>query len=201
MRTFFKHLIHSFAFIVGLLVLLLLTSQIFQPKNNSDINGIHDPIANGILSEPENTIDVLVLGDSESYCSIIPLKIWQDYGITSYVCGTSGQKLCYSEEFLHKAFEKQSPEIVILETNAIFRNTSSKDAVVQKADRLFPIFRYHNRWKSLRSDDFSFAVNYTNIEDSKGYWHSTLVEKASSKGYMKPSKDTAPIPSNNKEYV
>ncbi len=199
--TFLKHTIQSFAFIVGLFVLLFLTSRIVAPKNNSATNGIHDPAANGILGETENTIDVLVLGDSESYCSIIPLQIWEAHGITSYVCGTSGQKLCYSEEFLHKAFEKQNPKIVILETNAIFRSMSPSDGLVQKADRLLPIFRYHNRWKSLKSFDFSFAVNYTHVEDNKGYWYSSVSEKASSKNYMKPSDKSAPIPTQNEEYV
>ena len=45
-----------------------------------------------IQREPQDSIDVIVLGDSLSYASISPMELWEEHGITGYVCGQSGQK-------------------------------------------------------------------------------------------------------------
>lgn len=198
MKPIIKHTISAIAFFLGLAILLLVASQIFRPKNN---NGLHDATAGGILAEPKNTIDVLFLGDSESYCSIAPLIIWNESGITSYVCGTSAQKLYYTEEFLHTAFQKQSPKIVVFETNAIFRDYTYASIIENKADRLFPVFRYHDRWKKLSLKDFSFEVNYTHVQNDKGYRYYPIVEAATYKDHMKPSSETEPVPSKNYGYI
>lgn len=66
--------------------LLAAVSRIAQPKNNQAEFGQSDPEAHGVLGEPRDSIDVLVLGDSESFCSISPLQLWGEQGITSYVC-------------------------------------------------------------------------------------------------------------------
>ena len=99
MREFLKHTFSSLAFIAGLLILLIFASQLVLPKDNLNKKEIHDSGANGILAEAENTIDVLILGDSECYSSVIPLQIWKDYGITSYLCSTPAQKIYYTKEF------------------------------------------------------------------------------------------------------
>ena len=101
-------------FMAGLAGILFVLSLVFYPKNNEKEDGIIDVAANAILGEPENTIDVLIIGDSESINSINPLRIWEQQGIASYCCGTSLQLLSYSEYFLHQAFKIQSPKIVVL---------------------------------------------------------------------------------------
>ena len=97
-----KTIISSVGFLLGLVILIVFLSQFFRPKNNTEMHGMEDVAANGILGEPEQSIDVLFIGDSVSYCSVIPIQIWRDYGITSYMCGTSLQQLYYSKEFLYK---------------------------------------------------------------------------------------------------
>lgn len=120
MKDSIRHSVRFVCFAAGFVLLLLISSKIFAPKNNAKESGIDDPNANGILSETEQTIDVLFLGDSECYSAFIPMQLWKKYGITSYNCGTAMQHLYYTEEFLHKAFERQSPKVVFLETNAIY---------------------------------------------------------------------------------
>ena len=83
MKSIAKNLLTTVVFLGILALLLFFTSRLLQPKGNAKEDGMHDATANGILSEPENTLDVLFLGDSESYSSFIPLKIWQEQGITS----------------------------------------------------------------------------------------------------------------------
>ena len=45
-----------------------------------------------ILREPENSVDIIVLGDSLGMTSISPMAWWGDYGMTGYVCGQTGQR-------------------------------------------------------------------------------------------------------------
>ena len=191
-----KNITGSIVFLLGLLVLLNMASLIFQPKNNTEKHGMEDQRANGILAEPENTIDVLFIGDSVSYCSVIPIQIWRDHGITSYLCGTSLQQLYYSKEFLIKAFAAQTPKVVILETIPVFNNFEYKENIANAIERKFPLVRYHDRWKQFLEEgtlDESFRVNYTNREVTKGYYYSSAIEVVEPGDYTKPTEEVAGI--------
>lgn len=201
MSRFLKHTLRCVVFLAVLALLLTGVSQLVRPKNNTRSDGIHDPAANGILGEPDNTIDLLILGDSESYSAFIPMQLWQQYGYTAYCCGTSRQTLYYSEAFLHKAFQKQSPKLVILETDVIYIDFSYGSMLLQEAGDLFPVFSYHDRWKSLKANDWRMTVNYTHTENAKGYQLRCSAAPADASNYMAPSDDYAPIPKRNRAYV
>ncbi|MBR5427091.1 MAG: hypothetical protein IK118_01975 [Clostridia bacterium] len=202
MKDSIRHSVRFVCFAAGFVLLLLISSKIFAPKNNAKESGIDDPNANGILSETEQTIDVLFLGDSECYSAFIPMQLWKKYGITSYNCGTAMQHLYYTEEFLHKAFERQSPKVVFLETNAIYRKSTATASAIQKAQRWFPVFQYHDRWKQLQWHDMTLsAAEYTNTVDAKGYIYHNGVSSASEKGYMTKSEKVRTVSSANRNYV
>lgn len=204
MKKIIKRIVSCVLFVAILLGLLQVSSLVFQPKSNDKVSGIHYPRANGIFSEPKDSIDTVFIGDSEVYHSFIPLNIWRDYGITSYDVSSPSQKLVYSMEFLKKTFEKQSPKIVFLETNAIFRNSYFEDEITYKAEQIFPVFRYHDRWKNLQLKDFSATVEYTANEENKGYYFTKKSKPATDKAikkYMKYSDVSAPILSTNKKYL
>ena len=196
-----KRILAFFLFAVFLMAILLAASFVFMPKNNMSEFGMEEAQANGILGEKENTIDVLVLGDSESYSAITPMQIWKDAGYTAYVCGTSAQPLNYTSVLLHRAFEKQQPKVVILETNAIYRKISSNQAVGTELANYFSVFQYHNRWKSLGLHDFTGKAKFTWTDDYKGYRYRTKVDPARQKEYMKPTDKAAGIPNLNIQYV
>lgn len=204
MKKIIKRIVSCVLFVAILLGLLQVSSLVFQPKSNDKVSGIHYPRANGIFSEPKDSIDTVFIGDSEVYHSFIPLNIWRDYGITSYDVSSPSQKLVYSMEFLKKTFEKQSPKIVFLETNAIFRKSYLEDEITYKAEQIFPVFRYHDRWKNLQLKDFSASVEYTANENNKGYYFTKKSKPATDKAikeYMKYSDVSAPILSTNKKYL
>lgn len=204
MKKIIKRIVSCVLFVAILLGLLQVSSLVFQPKSNDKASGIHYQRANGIFSEPKDSIDTVFIGDSEVYHSFIPLNIWRDYGITSYDVSSPSQKLVYSMEFLKKTFEKQSPKIVFLETNAIFRKSYFEDEITYKAEQIFPVFRYHDRWKNLQLKDFSAAVEYTANENNKGYYFTKKSKPATDKAikkYMKYSDVSAPILSTNKKYL
>lgn len=198
-KRFFINGFKIIAFILIVAIILFGISPVFMPKTNKDLR---DKSANGILAEPANSIDVIIVGDSESYSTFIPLQIWNDYGITSYVCGTPKQTLAYSTDFLTKAFETQKPKLVVLETNSIFRRFSIGSAVLLRADKWFSIYRYHDRWKKLSFTDLtSSEVSRDYIENDKGFRLEDGISPVSDKDYMKPSNDKAKIKAKNKSYV
>ena len=202
MRNRIKQCLLNGVFLLVLLGLLVFASRVFQPKNNTEAAGMEDVAANGILGEPENSIDVLFIGDSVTYCSVIPNQIWRDYGITSYVCGTSLQKLYYSKDFLYKAFETQSPKVVMLEMTPAYSNFMYQENYKTTWERLLPVFRYHDRWKDFLAagkPDATLHVEYTHQEINKGYYYSPAIEAVEPKEYINVTDEAADMISDCKK--
>src|SRR5574344_706561 len=109
------------AFLLIFAMLMAVSSYLFLPKSGDTNHRVTDMAAYGIEYEPKDSIDVLIVGDSETYSSISPMCMWEKRGFTSYVCATSGQFLFDSYEFMVSALKQQKPKIIILETNAIYR--------------------------------------------------------------------------------
>ena len=86
--------VRSIGFLTGLLILMVVLSAIFAPKREIYNATAVDEKQRSLKEEPEDTIDVIFAGDSESYSAFSPLQIWTEYGFTSFVCGTSAQRLC-----------------------------------------------------------------------------------------------------------
>ena len=109
MKRYLKTALRFILFCVIFMVILMLLSKVFVPKDNQKSAGMEAVQSNGILGEPDNTMDYLVVGDSETYSSITPMEIWRQYGYAGYVCGTGGQHLYDTERFLAQAFLKRMP--------------------------------------------------------------------------------------------
>lgn len=201
MRTVIKNTLCSLLFLGILIGMLALLSVLFRPKANTKEAGFQDPRANAILSEPKDTIDAVILGDSETYNGFIPLQIWRDHGITTFVCGTPAQDLCYTEEFLEKTFEQQSPKIVFLETDAVFKIFTQSQIISRDAENLLPVFRYHDRWKTLQKSDWSFQVDYSSRENNKGYMFDDHVRPSTRLDYMKKTHAREEIPGKSRQAV
>ena len=150
-----KHAKHFFGFAAALAALLFVVSIFVQPERITDASWIdnRDRNALSVLNEPENSIDVLVLGDSESFTSISPYRLWEKQKITSYVCGQTGQQISEAYYLMKRAFQNQRPDLVILETSELFTHANLVEelrmAVTETGKDYVPVFSYHNRWKDL----------------------------------------------------
>ena len=202
---FGRHILKATAFLLIGLGLLGLWGPVMLPKDNGPRSGIHLYEARGILAEPENTIDVILAGDSESYTSFSPVLAQKKYGFTSYVCGSAGQRLFETYELLQEALERQTPKAVVIETNCIFRThgwiKDCQEIADFKLERWFPAVRFHDRWKVLSASDFYAEPSYTWINPKKGY-HKKLGTQAFDGGrYMYKSKVRKRIRPIQKSYL
>ena len=201
MKKYLKQILQDLLFLVILCTILLGLSKVVIPKDNAPEDGMPYASANGFLSEPADTVDVVALGDSVCYASFISLRLWEKHGFTVYNCGSSEQKLDYSAELLEKMFLNHSPGIVILESSAIFRSISLDEVLMDQAEKVLPVFSFHDRWKSLKPSDLEFKVTYTYKDYAKGYQFEDDVKPADTDSYIWETTDTVYIPVQNRSYI
>ena len=141
---------------LGILLILLLAVTAGITKIVSR-GGIYTPNRYGqlygIMDEPEDSIDLVVMGDSLGYAAVSPMTLWQEKGIASYICSQPGQFIPETYKELTAILETQHPEIVILETNLLFSTRSGKinpnDTVEGEANYRVPLYRGHDFWKAF----------------------------------------------------
>ena len=201
MRFCTKQLVKSVSFLLILVLLLAAGSRLFLPKDNRSESGMEELAANGILGERDSSIDVLFIGDSEAVSSFSPMAMWNQHGFTSYVCATSGQPMNLSYYYLVRAFQKQTPKVVVLETDTLFQGITMDKSLLSDASLLLPIFQYHNRWKSLKPEDITSPISHTWTDPLKGYNHSSDVDPADASGYMASSDHVQEIESLSVTYL
>ena len=193
-----KNITKSILFLLPLLLLLVLLGFLFLPKDNTAAAGQLETDPTAILSQPENSIDLLFLGDSEAYSGFVPLQLWQDRGIASFVCASVDQKPYETVTFLETALQNQRPQVVVLETNVLYRVYSTKDRIEPTAQALLPLLRYHDRWKHLSLRDLS-VPSYTGAYPDRGYHLLTGAEpRLDLTGYMAPMDEREPLSEANR---
>ena len=172
---------------------LLKNDQLIPVKNKSIY---------GIQREPEGTIDILALGDSLSYSSVSPMSLWNRHGYTAFVCGQPGQNMRETEELFKIALRTQSPKVVILETNAIFRNRLKEknlnDTMEALINYYLPLFRGHDVWKSLVMKREYAEVGYAKY---KGFPFRSDIKPYEKGAYMKETDKKAELPDENIEHL
>lgn len=179
-------------FAIGLALLFIGLTRLLVPKTNSTELALGTKFANGILGEPENTIDVVMLGNSRIYTAICPMDLWDKHGITSYICGTPGQAVSDSVLFLEKACKIQKPKLVILGADNIFDGMGISTYYFSKLKDKVRIFQYHNRWKSLGWEDFYKKPTNDWTDTNKGFNYSTFVSAAPEKPNFMKDKGAPP---------
>lgn len=198
-----NNLFKAVSFIVIFAILLSVTSRIVIPKSNKDLKQYS---AAGFYGEPKNTLDYVMLGDSNSAEGFSPLEVWKEYGYTGFVCGEPFQTACGAYNVLKEVLSCQSPKLVIIESN-IFYAISQKSNLLYKNDEMtdldksveselssvFPVVRYHNNWKKLTLQDFTTTTDYSWKPSNKGYAYSNIQGTCSEKDYMKASRKFEPI--------
>ena len=108
-----KDLIRAAAFLL-LVAFLLNTWGIWFISKHHDGNRMMETF----YAQPENSIDVLVVGSSHTFIDVNTGVLWEDFGIPSFVIGGSLQPFWNSYYFIKEALNYQHPRMIVLEAFA-----------------------------------------------------------------------------------
>lgn len=187
-----KRLIKGILLLAILLGTGLLAGRICRAKFIGDST----TMINGFYEEEKNDLEVVLIGSSNCFCSIDPIVLYKEYGITAYDFCSSSQPLNISVLYLKEAMKTQNPKVVALEVNMLTEQDGTENDpsafrwgytdIPFSIDKLkcihqslgkvdatylsyvFPMEFYHNRWKELSKIDYTYMFeDKTNY--TKGY--------------------------------
>ena len=172
-----------FIFLLLFLLLINISSGIVVPKKNNS------KVIKSFYDEKKETVDVVFLGTSHSYRSILPMQLWADSGISAVNLGTSSQPMIATYYLMKEAIRTQKPKVFVLEMYACIHSDYKEQKLMsfqsavnfiplnstklslwweqlrhdftlrEQLEFLFPVIKYHIRWTELLSEDF-FTDNY-----------------------------------------
>ncbi len=165
--------------------------------------------------EETTSHDVLFLGDCEVYESFTPPTLWEKYGITSYIRGTPQQLIWHSYYLLEDTLRHETPKAVVYNVYAMcygepqneaynrialdgMKFSASKLRAIRASmtkeetviSYLFPLLRYHSRWKELTGEDFKYLFDRDTISHN-GYLMQTGVKPMEVEIEGNPLRDPA----------
>lgn len=204
MKTY-KNILRGLVFLIGLLVLITASSGLFRRKDGLKVyDALSVNVRTGMLAaEPHNSIEVLFFGDSESYSAFSPKLLKQEYGYSSFVCGSSGQRICDSLVILKESYKTQKPKVVVMETNCLFRKLNPKqkeDLVLHELTDNIPVFSNHVKWKQVVRRILPKSHTFRN-SDQKGFVVRKSVQPYKGGAYMKKTTKQKKIPKNIAQYL
>lgn len=214
MKNFFKII----AFLLIIVCLIIGIGSILTPN---------DPTWDSFYNEPEDSIDVLLLGSSNIYSNINPAILWNEHGIASFnLCG-SGQPIWNSYYYLKEAYKTQTPKLIVLDLlgvsfdmeysdtpNALMNTVGIKSFDIRyqalKAslptnlvlDAALSLPAYHERLKEFDGDWDNFIYgDYVNGALKKGFHPIFIYSDIAPTEMTKNSTIKSPINQKNMEYI
>lgn len=172
--------------LVFTVVLYTVSFTVFSPQSVGKTSSkLAD--AYSFMNEPENSIDIVALGNSNLYSGFVPTILWEKYGYTSSVSAAPHQTPLESKMLLEQLLQSQKPQLVILETDMLY-DGGAADENESVFSRFYDDFEYavsssatvyefHNAWKSLKKSDRSHKYSH-------GYYYNNDVEPVEYSGYM-----------------
>ena len=205
-----------------LLVLLIwLLGRLTEPKYMSSIP--EGALIREYYKE-ESAHQVLFLGDCEVYENFSPIKLWEEYGISSYIRGSAQQLTWQSYYLLEEMLAHETPRVVVFNVLALKYGEPQKEAynrmtldgmrpsvykwravkASMTAEESFityviPLLRYHSRWNELTGEDFRYLFSRDTVGHS-GYLMQTGVVPLTDMPPVLPLEDPA-LPETSMQYL
>ena len=128
--------------------------------------------------QPEQTLDVIYIGSSNTLRAVTPIEIWRDYGVTGYCMASTLQSPVVTLAYVKEVYKHQQPEVVVFAFESLFDDyayadhetdlrlaldgvplswdklQAAREIVAQDSSQsvlsyLFPFLRYHSRWSEI----------------------------------------------------
>ena len=194
-----KHnIVKAMAFVLVFVLILGVLGFAFTPKRSDPGSGITNSNARGFYGEPKNSIDVVILGDSNAYSACSPMYIWNKYGIPTYVAAEGFQNVTGASNLLDEVLTCQKPKLVVFDVNMLWTGKTTLKKVENNlknvAYKYLPLAQYHNRWKTMDVKDMFGAKEYTYRSASRGQYLSMDVRPFTGQSKMTPTDDEEAIP-------
>ena len=175
MKNIIKAIFSTFI-VVGMIVLgLIYFSDITERKDSREKYEDFYSSAN---------IDVLFLGSSHVLNGILPMELWNEYGIVSYNMAGTGNRIPLNYWILKNALEYTRPKLVVMDAYMLSKDekiasleqmhmsgdhipySQTKvemindlvDEEERRNDFLWKFSTYHNRWDELEERDFKNEI-------------------------------------------
>ena len=180
-RVVLKQLVKVIFFIITFVIIFTKISGILVTDN------FNYQLVNGFFSEPEDSLDAVLIGASPTYTFWSAPLAWGKYGITVMPCAAQGMPFEAVPFFLKEAEKKHHDSLFIITINALnkgfakerihwsadyFPNTINKYQMIDRlsseggykwgGDRLslyIPFIQYKTRWSCLTKTDFHYELN------------------------------------------
>lgn len=185
--------ISSFKRAVSVLVLLaLVLGGVFYCGRALRVNDGY--YKNTPFLEDDREYDVLFFGTSHMVNSVFPMQLWKETGITSYNLAIHGGSIASSYWMLQMALEYQKPKVAVMDVLLAKSNYMQTDLpmahaamdpfplsetklraiwdiypdTASRAELLFPLDIYHNRWKELDTEMLRRGFGESKVTPEKG---------------------------------
>ena len=185
-----KKIIISVVAILIIAIVLALFSALLVPKYITNPEGR----LTGEYYSQSGDNDVIFLGDCEVYETFVPAILWEKYGISSYVRGSSQQLIWQSYYILEETLKYEKPKAVVFNVFSLKYGKPQKESYNRMTldsmkwskakfdaisasmtkdenmlDYIFPLLRYHSRISELESNDFKYWFKAPERASDSGY--------------------------------
>lgn len=202
MKVVCKRVIKCILFLAILALTAGILFHAFTPEDGSSV------LPRDFYRKDKDRFDVLFLGTSKLKQGIYPMKLYEEYGISSYNLGTGDQSAALSYYLLRDVLERQHPKAVVLEVGmgdyvSAYQGTEDVHYITDhmpffskaKFDLIYgvrkptddierfivPWYEYHTRWTELAETDF--------VHEKSGAAYGSWVQAtARSSRYFGPSE-------------
>lgn len=141
--------------------------------------------------------DVLFFGSSHTMNAILPMELWNDYGIISYNNGVPGERMATTYYNLLLSNKETNPKLVVVDTFVVYSDEKispkseqvhkmldvyplsftkylavkdlfdGKDILNKEFEYLFNFSMYNTRWNQLKENDFKCINEYEKGANSR----------------------------------